>query len=160
PLLVGAAAWLYGRAIWIPPHEVLAVIARQQFAPLLVGVGLMYFAPDFSIKVRRAMNVIGNILLMIALVVLLIEMGPALKAVSLWVAIAEFITAARCVRASALLLTNHTMATQTLVIGNVNRHVGLALLLSGAHFRHQPALPAIVAYAFIAQLVMWLYSRL
>ena len=80
PLLVEAAGWFYGRAIWIPPREVLAVIAKQQFAPLLIGVALMYFAPGFSIRVRRSLNVIGNVLLMVALLVLVIEMGPALKA--------------------------------------------------------------------------------
>ena len=119
----------------------------------------MYFAPDFSIKVRRALNVIGNVLLMVALVVLIIDMGPALKAVSPWVAIAAFVLALACLVASSLLLSDHPMV-QTLVISNVNRFAGLALLISGAHFRNQPTLPAIVAYAFIAPLVMWIYSKL
>ena len=49
---------------------------------------------------------------------------------------------------------------QTLVISNVNRFAGLALLISVAHFRNQHTLPAIVAYAFIAPLVMLIYSKL
>jgi hypothetical protein len=50
PLLVAAAGWLYGRNIWVSPTKVLAVIAKQQFVPLLIGVALMYFAPAFSTK--------------------------------------------------------------------------------------------------------------
>ena len=79
PLLVGVAGWLYGRNIWVSPAKVLAVIATQQFVPLLIGVALMYFAPAFSTKIRRTLNVIGNGLLMVTLIVLLVKMGPALR---------------------------------------------------------------------------------
>jgi BASS family bile acid:Na+ symporter len=60
PVLVGAAGWLYGRNIWVSPTKVLAVIAQQQFVPLLIGVALMYFAPAFSTKIRSPLNVIGT----------------------------------------------------------------------------------------------------
>ena len=50
--------------------------------------------------------------------------------------------------------------SETLVVCNVNRHVGLALLLSGTYFRNQKALPAIAAYALAAQLMIWLYAKL
>ncbi len=53
PLLVGGAALLSGREIWISPFEVLAVVAQKQFAPLLAGMALMRLAPGFSTKVRR-----------------------------------------------------------------------------------------------------------
>ena len=85
PLLVGAAGWLYGRNIWVSPLKVLAVIAQQQFVPLLIGVALMYFAPAFSTKIRSPLNVIGNALLTVTLIVLLVKMGPALTEVSPWV---------------------------------------------------------------------------
>jgi bile acid:Na+ symporter, BASS family len=159
PLLVGLAGWLYGRNIWIPPRQVLAVIAKQQFAPLLVGMLLMHFAPAFSVKARRTFNVVGNVLLTAALIFLLFQMGPAIKAVSLWVAVAALLLAAGCMAASIAIITNRTVRTQTLVVSNVNRHVGLALLISGVYFRNHPALPVIAAYAIAAQLVMWLYAK-
>ena len=84
PLLVGAAGWVYGRNIWVSPFKVLAVIAQQQFLPLLIGVALMYFAPAFSTKIRSPLNLIGNALLMVTLIVLLVKMGPALTEVSPW----------------------------------------------------------------------------
>ena len=161
PLLVGAAGLLYGQSIWVPPLDLLLVIAKQQFLPLLVGMALMYFAPTFSIKIRRPLNVIGNGLLVVALVFLLVKMGPALKEVSPWVAIAALLLAAGCIASSFLFLAGTAKEiTETLVICNVNRHVGLALLISGTHFRAPGALPSIVAFAFAAQLMMWIYARL
>ena len=63
PLLVGGAAWLYRRDIWISPLEVLPVVAEKQFAPLLAGMALMHFASGFSTKVRRPLNVADNVVL-------------------------------------------------------------------------------------------------
>jgi Predicted Na+-dependent transporter len=138
PLLIGAAGWIYGHNIWVSPAKVLAVIATQQFVPLLIGVALMYFAPAFSTKIRSALNVIGNALLMVMLIVLLVKMGPALMEVSPWVVIAVLLLEVGCIAASFAILTGAaTVITETLVVCNVNRHVGLALLLSGAYFRNQ-----------------------
>ena len=156
PLLVGGAAWLYRRDIWISPLEVLPVVAEKQFAPLLAGMALMHFAPGFSTKVRRPLNVAGNVVLTVVLIALLIKMGPALESVSPWVAIAALALAAGCVSAARVLIPS----VPTLAFSNVNRHVGLALLLSGAHFRNaQNMLPAIAAYAIAAPLVMALYAK-
>jgi bile acid:Na+ symporter, BASS family len=160
PLLVGAAGWIYGRTIWVSPAKVLAVIATQQFVPLLIGVALMYFAPGFSTKIRSALNVIGNALLMVTLIVLLVKMGPALSEVSPWVVIAVLLLAVGCIATSFAILTGVTAMTKTLVVCNVNRHVGLALLLSGTYFRNQKALPVIAAYALAAQFMIWLYAKL
>ena len=103
---------------------------------------------------------IGNALLMVTLIVLLVKMGPALTEVSPWVVLAVLLLAVGCIVASFAILTPATVNTKTLVICNVNRHVGLALLLSGTYFGTQKALPAIAAYALAAQLMIWLYAKL
>jgi len=120
----------------------------------------MYLAPAFSTKIRSPLNVIGNVLLMVTLIVLLVKMGPALTEVSPWVVIAVLLLAVGCIAASFAILTPATAMTKTLVVCNVNRHVGLALLLSGTYFSNQKALPAIAAYALAAQLMIWLYAKL
>jgi hypothetical protein len=78
--------------------RIRAVVAEKQFAPLLAGMALMHFAPGFSTKVRRPLNVTGNVVLTVALIALLIKMGPALESVSPWVAIAALALAAGCAR--------------------------------------------------------------
>jgi len=161
PLLVAAAGKLYDRNIWIPPLTLLAVICKQQFLPLLAGMALRHFAPAFSTKVQRALNILGNVILTVALIALLWKMGPALKEISPWLLVAALVLAVGCMAVSRMLLTDETPGIQTLVICNVNRHVGLAVLLSGQYLRsrHNLALPAIACYALAAPIVMGLYAR-
>jgi BASS family bile acid:Na+ symporter len=156
PLLVGGAGWLHEREIWISPLRVLAVIAKQQFAPLLAGMLLRHFAPSFCENVRRPLNVIGNLTLIVAIVWLLWRLGPALATVSPWLALAVLALAAGCLVIMRFLIP----AIPTLALSNVNRHAGLALLLSASAVQNaQRALPVIAAYALSAPLVMILYVR-
>ena len=159
PLLVGGAAWLYERRVWIPPEQLLFVIAKQQFAPLLTGIALLHFAPTLCEQLRRPLIIAGNVLFLVAVILLLVEMGHALIEGGAWIFFAAFLLAAGCMTASLLLVTNRTAETRTLVISNVNRHAGLALLLSGRYFDDPHALPVILAYALEAPLVMWLYAK-
>jgi hypothetical protein len=116
----------------------------------------MRLAPGLSAEIRRPLNIAGNLVLTVALITLLIKLGPTLMAVSKWVAIAALALAASCVSAAHFLIPT----APTLAISNVNRHVGLALLLSTAHFQNaQRALPAIAAYALAAPLMMLLYAK-
>lgn len=156
PLLVGGAGWLYGRDVWISPFVVLAVIAKQQFAPLLVGAALRHFAPRFSEKLSRPLNIAGNLVLTVTLVLLLWKLGPALATVRPWLVLSVLALAVGCLATMRWLLP----ALPTLAISNVNRHVGLALLLSGLAVQNTSrAIPVLAAYALAAPLVMALYVR-
>lgn len=159
PLLMAAGGSLYGRDIWVPPVKLLAVIAQQQFLPLIAGMILMWLAPAFSNRVRQALNLIGNALLVVALVATLFKLGPALKQISPWLAVAALLMAAGCLFAVRLLFGRRVSTVQTLSISNANRHVGLALLLTGEHVHDQRPVPAIAAYALASVLVMTLYAK-
>jgi bile acid:Na+ symporter, BASS family len=158
PWLIAAGGWLYGRDIWVAPAKLLAVIAEQQFMPLIVGMTLMWLAPAFSKYAQRILNVIGNTLLLVVLVVLLYKIGVALWKGSPWVVLAALLLAAGCLLGMQLLLGRPSATVQTLSVCNANRHIGLALLLSGQQSRDGRAAPAIAAYAVAALLVMWLYA--
>ena len=161
PLLVALAGKLYQRDIWIPPLTLLALIGKQQFLPLLAGMALMHFAPAFCTRAQGLLNTFANLVLIVVLVVLLWKTGPALKETSPWLFVAVPALALGCVIVSRLLLTNDTPGAQTLVICNVNRHAGLALLLSGQYLRtnNNGALPSVACYAVAAPLIMGLYAR-
>jgi predicted Na+-dependent transporter len=160
PLLIWGGGWLYGRDIWVSPMKLVGVVVQQQFAPLLLGMALMGLAPSFSIKAQRILNQVGNALLIFMLVLVLYKMGPTLAKASPWVALAAPILAIGCVLAVRLLLGQATPVVQTLSVCNANRHVGLALLLSGQHIQDQRLIPAIAAYALAAMAVMGLYAKL
>ena len=160
PLIVAAVGKLYQKEIWIAPLPLLAVIAKQQFMPMLAGMILMHFFPAFSTKVQRGLNVLGNAILTICLIALLWKLGPVLMKVSPWLPFAALLLSLGCLVVSRALLSSKTPGVQTLVISNVNRHVGLALLLSGQYLHIRNALPAIACYALAAPLVMAVYAKI
>jgi len=159
PLLVASGGWWYGREIWVSPMKLLAVIAEQQFLPLIVGMTLMWLAPAFSTRAQRILNIVGNTLLLVILVVLLCKIGVVLWKESPWVIVAVLLLATGCLLGMRLLLGRPSATVQTLSVCNANRHVGLALLLSGQQSPDERAVPTIAAYALAALLVMWLYAK-
>jgi predicted Na+-dependent transporter len=156
PPVVYCAGLLYGRNIWIPPHEVLLDIVEKQFVPLLLGMAVAYLVPRWAGKVQPWMNRIGNAVLTLGIVALLWFMRETLKGLlTWWLPLGALLLALGSMAAIRLLVpTVDALTTRTLAICNANRHVGLAILLSGNYLRAKGALPAIAAYALIAPFVM------
>jgi bile acid:Na+ symporter, BASS family len=159
PLVVAAVGKLYARDIWIPPMLLLRQIALKQFLPLLAGAMLMALAPALARKTQQALNTLGNLLLIALIVLLLVKMGPALERVGPWVPIAALVLAAGSWGVAWLLMNDDPVARQTLAVCNVNRHVGLALLLATQNLRVENALPSVACYALAAALLMTTYAR-
>ena len=159
PLVVFGAGRLYDRTIWIPPRVLLLEIAENQFLPLLLGMALAYLLPVISAKLQPIMTMVGNVVVTIAIIGFLFKLGPALKEITLWLPVAALVLAVGSVLAIRFLLRADVLTDRTLAICNANRHVGLALLLTGHYLRAQKALPAVAAYALIAPLVMAATSK-
>ncbi len=123
-------------------------------------MALVWLAPAFSARLQRGLVPIGNVIILMVLVAVLYKMGPALKQVSLWLAAAALLLAIGCLFGARLLLGERSRTIQTLSICNANRHIGLALLLSGQELQDNRPVPAIAAYAIAALLVMGVYAKL
>ncbi len=160
PLLVYAAAKLYDRDVWIPPVVLLKQVAEKQFLPLLAGMLLMYFAPALATRIRPALNGIGNTILFAFMAIVIFKMRAQLAHITPWVAVAVFVLAAGSMAIVPWIMQTEALRDQTLSICNANRHVGLALLLSGQYLHSKDALPTVACYALIAPLVMWLSAKL
>ncbi len=165
PVVVYGAGLLYGRNIWIPPQDVLMQIAEKQFVPLLVGMALAYFLPVFSGRAQVWMNRLGNAVLWLGIIAMLWFMRATLVGLlTWWLPLGALLLALGSVAAIRLLVpTVDREARRTLEICNANRHIGLALLLSGRYLQLKGALPAVAAYALIAPFVMggmsWWFQR-
>jgi len=159
PLLVFSAAKLYDRDVWIPPAVLLKQVAEKQFLPLIVGMLFMYFAPSLATKVRPALNAVGNTILFSFMAIILFKMRSELTHITPWVAIATLVLAAGSMAVVPWIVRSEALRDRTLSICNANRHVGLALLLSGQYLHSKNALPTVACYALAAPLVMWLYSK-
>lgn len=159
PLLVWAGARLYGRSIWIPPRILLWQIILKEFLPLAVGIGLAWVAPKVSQRSQSTLNILGNVLLTVMIVLVLFKMGPALEHITPLVPVAALVLAIGSIAAILIFPFRQPRIKETFAICNANRHVGLALLLSGQYLRAQRALPAIACYALLAPLTMFVYTR-
>jgi BASS family bile acid:Na+ symporter len=160
PLVVYSVAKLYDRNVWIPPRLLLAQIAEKQFAPLLIGVALVYFAAGFAKKIQPAITITGNALLLIMIVAVLWKMRAALAAITPWVVVGAFAVALASIGAVLLLMPGEAEARKTIALCNANRHIGMALLLAGDFTRARNAIPAIACYAIVGPLVMLVYARI
>jgi predicted Na+-dependent transporter len=160
PLVVYCAGLLYGRNIWIPPRDILVQIAEKQFVPLLLGMLLAYSLPKFSAKAQPWMNRVGNAVLTLGIIAMLWFMREALKGLlTWWLPLGAFLLVAGSVAAVWVLVPTETpLAKRTLSICNANRHVGLAILLSGRYLQVKGALPAVAAYALIMPFAIGLLS--
>ena len=161
PVVVYTAARLYDRDVWISPLVLIKNIAENQFAPLLIGLVLVHFAPRFSARVQPAITVIGNALLLVMIVAVLWAMRGELAAITVWLFVACVLLAVASILAITLLLHGTDPETiKTLALCNANRYVGLALLITRQYTRARHGVPAIACYALVAPVVMLIYARL
>jgi BASS family bile acid:Na+ symporter len=159
PIVVAAAGKLYGRDIWIPPAVLLKQILLKQFLPLSVGMGIAGVAPKISQRLQPVLNVLGNIALTAMIAVVLIKMGPALKALTPLVPVAALLLAVGSIATMLPFRFSDPLVKETFAICNANRHVGLALLLTGQYVRARNGLPTVACYALLAPLIMFAYVK-
>jgi hypothetical protein len=73
--------------------------------------------------------------------------------------VVSLLLALGCMAAVWLMRLDDPVVQETFAISNANRHVGLAILLSGQYVRALHAIPAIACYAIVAAVVMIVYAR-
>lgn len=160
PVMLFLAAKLYDRTIWIPPRIVAWQIIEKEFLPLLVGMILMRLWPVFSAKAQQAVNLIGNAVLTLVFVLMLWKMGPELRAITPWVVLSAVLLLISSIAVMHLLVRADAVVVRTFAVSNANRHVGLALLLSGRYMHNRHALPIIACYAISVAVLMILAPRI
>lgn len=154
PLMLFLAAKLYDRTIWIPPRIVAWQIIEKEFLPLLVGMALMRLWPGFSTKAQQAVNIIGNVVLIIVFALMLWKMGPELRDITPWVIASAVLLLISSIAVMYLLVRKNAVMVRTFAVSNANRHVGLALLLSGRYMHNRQALPVVACYAIAVAVLM------
>ncbi len=159
PVIVFSAGKLYNRDIWIPPRELLGQIILKQLLPLAVGMLIARAAPKQTPKVQPVLNTLGNIVLTIVLILGLLKLGPALKAITPALPVVALLLAFGCVSVVWLMALSDPIVKHTFAISNANRHVGLAVLLSGEYLHSTRALPAIACYALVVPFVIFGFAR-
>ena len=160
PLVVYAGGKLYSRDFWIPPISLFDEIILKQFLPLGIGAFVTKTAPKAGARLQTAMNVFGNLFLVFVIVVLVSRIGPILRSISPLVPIACVLLALGSVAAARFLVSLDPVANITFGICNANRHVGLALLITGDYLRFNSAFYVIACYALVAPFIIFGYAKL
>ena len=160
PLMTFAAGKLYDRTIWIPPRILIWQILEKEFLPVLVGMLLVHYAPALAAKAQPSVNIIGNVLLIMVFAVMLWKMGPQLRAVTPWVALAVVLLMMATIGVMHLLIRGDPVMVRTFAVSNANRHVGLALLVSGRFMHAREALPVVASYAIAVAMMMVIAPRI
>ena len=159
PLVVEAGGKLYGRDIWIPPGVLLRQITIKQLLPLAVGMVIAWLWPKMAERFSPLLSSLGIVLLVVMIALVLYKLGPVLKQLTLLVPVAALLLAIGSIGAILIFRMGSPAVRQTFAICNANRHVGLALLLTGQYVQAKNALPVVVCYALIAPLVMFAYVK-
>jgi predicted Na+-dependent transporter len=126
---------------------------------MLLGLAIAAALPRLSARLQPVLNVLGNVLLTLILVLLLVKLGPGLRQVNPGIVPAAFVLGLVCLTSVLLLPGADERVRATLGTSNVNRHVGLALLLSERYLNHRDALPTVACYGVAAVLIMTVYAR-
>ena len=92
--------------------------------------------------------------------VMLWKMGPQLRAVTPWVALAVVLLMMATIGVMHLLIEGDPVMVRTFAVSNANRHVGLALLVSGRFMHAREALPVVASYAVAVAMMMVIAPRI
>lgn len=160
PLVVYAGGKFYSRDFWIPPISLIDEIILKQFLPLAIGAVVAKVAGRLAKKLQPAMNIFGNLFLLLVVAVLVMKVGPTFKAISPLVPVACLGLALGSAAAARLLVSLDTVAKQTFGVCNANRHVGLALMISNDYLHFTNAFYVIACYALLAPIVIVGYAKL
>jgi BASS family bile acid:Na+ symporter len=160
PLVVFAAGKFYSRTLWISPISLIDEIVLKQFLPLAIGALVAKFSPRIATRLQPAMNIFGNLFLVLIVVLVALKIGPLLKSINPLVPLACLLLAVGSVAAARFMVALDPVAKQTFGICNANRHVGLALLISGDMLHVQNAFYMIACYALVAPIIIIAYAKI
>lgn len=159
PVVVYLTGKLYDRDIWISPLLLIRQIGLKQFVPVLIGILCVRFIPERSKKLAPLLNIVGNTVLVLVIVLVLVKIAPSLIGITPWLLLASLLLAIVCIGTVRLLVRVDVPTARTLAICNANRFVGLALLLAGESLHRTDVVPAIACYALVIALATILYPK-
>jgi BASS family bile acid:Na+ symporter len=154
PALLHGVGLHFHRDVWVDPWVLAWQVASLQFVPLTIGLLLKHYSPGFADWAQPWMNRAGNLMVTGYLLVVvfglrrvLLAVGPATAGIAVLLAL-------------ACLAFGHWLGGATIALSNTNRHVGLAMLISGLNFpqKSQLIIPFFAAYAFTAPLLIAGYA--
>jgi len=146
----------------IAPITVARLVATSILIPLVIGMLISTFAPDFGRRVSPHLGRIGMVLLLLGIVPPIVKMFPAMRAL-----VGDGTLAVCAVLCLVAMLVGHLLGgpasgdRTVLALSSAMRHPAMAMALAKANFSHEPlVVPAILLYLIVAVVVRLPYLKL
>jgi BASS family bile acid:Na+ symporter len=163
-VLVPLAADVIGRfaerPITASPASIAPVVIKALLVPLVAGIALHRFAPALAERLERPVGLIAKVLLPVAVLALLVAVGPALKAV-----IGDGTIIAMALFVAIGLAVGHVLGgpepdhSAVLALASACRHPAIALGIASANVPDASFGATIVLYLLVSAVVCVPYLR-
>ncbi len=147
PLSIAIIDHAFGRDAEIPASKVAAIMLMTVLAPLVAGVATRRFAPAFAERIERPVSIVGNLLLIAAVIPLLIVVTPLF-----WPLIGSGVIAALVAFTLIGVAVGHAFGgpdadrRAVLALATGSRHPGIALAIASINFPARTDVIAVVIY--------------
>jgi len=147
----------------VNPIAVASQIARITFLPVVVGLLLQRFAPKFTTRIRKPLNMLANgmFVLLVLIVVVVLAVTPELRTMLLldWTTIAAIVIMAVSALAIGHFLGGRRAAQHGgLATACVARNFGLALYVATLSEAGAESVPTLLVYLVLGALIGILYA--
>jgi len=154
PLSIAALAALYSGDATVAPQDVALQVFKAQLLPLGLGMLVRRLAPGPATRVEPVLGRLSGVLLIALLLLVLVDVTPALAAASWRVVVAVVLVTLLAVGAGHL-LGGPALPTRTAVaICSAARNPGLALLVATQNAAPQATVATVLVYLVLSALTL------
>ena len=159
PFGVSLIGGWFGMDIQVPVDPALSLVLSSILVPLFVGVTVKTLAPTLADRVAEPMSKVATLLLVVAALPLLVQLGPAMWGLVGGLTVVAFTLFAVIGVAVGHVLGNDNPDFQVvLAVSTASRHPALAAAVATAVMPSMEGiLPAVVLYLLISLLVTGVY---
>lgn len=168
-VVIFAPAWLAiisaraGGDYGIDPLVLLRQVSEIQLIPIIVGMALHRWLPEFADRAEPIFMKTGNTALIVFIFILLAVLGIRIVTnISIWTIIAGVLMAASAIIGGHILAGSNLASRLTIANANAQRNPGLALTITAWKVpeHHSVALVAVVVYLIISILMTAIYTSI
>ena len=160
PLAVSLLAAVFGRPARVDVVDVMILLARTVFVPLVAGLLVRRHAPEAARRLGPLAMRTGNILMLAGVLPVLVKVAP-----TAWELVGEGSLVALAALAGIAVCAGHFLGgpdpaeRTSLAMASALRHPGVALLVARFSFGGDPSIPAaVLLYVIVAAVVSSAYG--
>jgi BASS family bile acid:Na+ symporter len=158
PATLGLVSWTFGKELAAPIGPIAKLVLTSVFVPLLVGLSMAAFAPEFSRRFAHFVHIIAMLaLLPVVVLVLYASTGQVIALIGNGTVLATFVTVAAGLAVGHWLGGPEPANRMALALAAATRHPGIAGLIVHANYQDKRAMMAVVLFLLNSVVVSGLY---